>query len=186
MIRRVAAPLAALRSACNSQLIVTAETRGFSSKNNVDSSKLQINKKTSRIGELPDLDSLKFGKCFSDHMLEIDWSKENGWDVPVIKEMQPIALHPASSCLHYAIECFEGMKCFLDENAQMLLFRPEMNMQRLKASCQRVCLPDFDAEEVLKCIEELLRIDSKMIPDRENFSMYIRPTVISTEPTRPY
>jgi len=35
----------------------------------------------------------------------------------------------------------------------------------------------------LKCISELVRVDEDWISDQENCSLYIRPTMISTEPT---
>ena len=43
-------------------------------------------------------------------MLEIDWDATEGWSAPVIKPMQDLRLHPATSALHYAIQCFEGAK----------------------------------------------------------------------------
>ena len=53
---------------------------------------------------------LQFGKEFSDHMLDINWSNDWGWHDPVIKPYGPFQLDPAASCLHYALEAFEGNK----------------------------------------------------------------------------
>lgn len=47
---------------------------------------------------------LVFGKYFGDHMFEVDWNAETGWDTPRITPFQNLSLHPASSVLHYAIE----------------------------------------------------------------------------------
>lgn len=52
----------------------------------------------------PDSNKLVFGKNFTDHMLTVEWSKENGWGKPHIKPFQNLSLHPASSALHYSVE----------------------------------------------------------------------------------
>ncbi|KAF4698971.1 branched-chain-amino-acid aminotransferase, partial [Perkinsus olseni] len=59
---------------------------------------------------LPPLSSLKFGQTFTDHMLSIDYDDDNGWHDPVICPFGDLSLHPASTVLHYAVECFEGAK----------------------------------------------------------------------------
>ncbi|KAJ1672442.1 branched-chain-amino-acid transaminase bat2, partial [Spiromyces aspiralis] len=41
----------------------------------------------------------------------------------------------------------------------------------------------FDGEEMIKCIKELVKTDSRWIPEGNGYSLYIRPTMIATEPT---
>jgi len=84
------------------------------------------------------------------------------------------------------LECFEGMKAYKSLSDQSLrLFRPDMNMKRLASSMDRLHLPgrDFDHGELIKCIKELIKVDKKWIPYGEGYSLYIRPTVISTHQT---
>jgi len=52
-------------------------------------------------------------------------------------------------------------------------------MNRLKSSCERISLPDFDGNELEECLKQLLKVDSSWIPNKEGFSIYIRPTAIS-------
>ena len=40
---------------------------------------------------------------------------------------------------------------------------------------------DFDGEEFLECIKDLLRVDKEWVPRAENCSLYVRPTMIGTE-----
>ena len=77
------------------------------------------------------------------------------------------------------MKAYKGM----DEKESLLMFRPDKNMERLTASMDRLCLPgaDFDNEELLKCIEELVRVDQRWIPMGEGYSLYIRPAVIATD-----
>lgn len=62
------------------------------------------------------------------------------------------------------------------------LFRPDLNMQRLSRSMERLEMPghDFDQQGLIDCIAELVRLDQDWIPSGEGYSLYIRPTVIAT------
>jgi branched-chain amino acid aminotransferase len=62
------------------------------------------------------------------------------------------------------------------------LFRPDMNMKRLKSSMKRLEMPgfDFDSQGLIDCIAELVRTDQRWIPEGEGYSLYLRPTVIAT------
>lgn len=131
----------------------------------------------------PNYDKLIFGTHFSDHMFEVGWSRSNGWEEPRIVPLHNLSLHPAASSLHYAIELFEGMKAFRGVDGKVRMFRPNHNMERMIRSAKRTGLPTFDGEELLRCIAKLLCIDRDWVPRSLTSSMYIRPTLISTEPT---
>lgn len=163
-------------SACYS-----ASSRNFSSSLSAD--KLQVVKKIGKPTPLPALQDLVFGQSFSDHMLEIDWDIDNGWHTPIIKPLSPLNLHPAVSSLHYSLQCFEGMKAFIDPNGDIRTFRFDRNMARFKNSVRRLALPDFDETELLKLIDRLLDLDHSFIPNKDGYSIYLRPTMIATQPT---
>ena len=74
-----------------------------------------------------------------------------------------IALDPASAVFHYALECFEGMKASIDAEGHVRLFRPDMNMMRLNNSMKRLLLPEFDGDELLKCLAKLIRLDKDWV-----------------------
>jgi branched-chain amino acid aminotransferase len=127
-------------------------------------------------------EELVFGKTFTDHILEIDWNSSSGWSAPQIKPFGDLQIHPAASSLHYGLQCFEGMKAYVDKDGEVRLFRPDKNMERMNTSCERLFLPKFDGEELVECIKELIKVDRDWIPEGEGFSLYIRPTAISTHP----
>lgn len=130
----------------------------------------------------PPLDTLQFGRTFTDHMLTVDWNSKTGWTTPLIQEFSNFSISPASLVLHYGIECFEGMKAYLDANGNVRLFRPEKNMARFQNSMQRLALPDVDQEGLLECLKQLLIVDKSWIPSVDGYSLYIRPTAIATSP----
>lgn len=131
----------------------------------------------------PDFNNLVFGKNFTDHMLEVEWTADDGWGCPRIVPFHHLTLHPAATSLHYAIELFEGMKGYRGVDGKVRLFRPNMNMERMVRTAKRAGLPSFDKEELTRCIAKLLSVDRDWIPQDTSSSIYIRPTLISTEPT---
>ncbi|KNC82443.1 branched-chain-amino-acid aminotransferase [Sphaeroforma arctica JP610] len=69
------------------------------------------------------------------------------------------------------------------QDGKVRLFRPDMNMRRLARSTQRIALPDFDQDQFLECIKELVKVDSAWIPEEKGYSLYLRPTAIGTQPS---
>eukprot|EP00775_Hariotina_reticulata_P009462 gene9460-9627_t len=82
---------------------------------------LVVQERRSVSPELPE--DLAFGKVFTDHMLLVEHSTRNGWDVPRIVPFGPLQLHPAAQVLHYGICCFEGMKAYPGPDKKGRLFR---------------------------------------------------------------
>ncbi|KAL2013754.1 hypothetical protein VTN00DRAFT_1279 [Thermoascus crustaceus] len=148
----------------------------------LDASKLTITKTTTPKEPLPPQE-LVFGKTFTDHMLAIEWTASDGWLAPRITPYQNLSLDPATCVFHYAFECFEGMKAYKDKNGRIRLFRPDKNMARLNKSSARIALPTFDGETLTKLIGELVKLDSRFIPEARGYSLYLRPTMIGTQRT---
>ncbi|KTF73036.1 hypothetical protein cypCar_00020692 [Cyprinus carpio] len=131
----------------------------------------------------PDLNGLVFGTIFTDHMLTIEWSLEEGWQKPHIQPFGNLSIHPGCSALHYAVQLFEGMKAYRGPDNKVRLFRPMINMKRMLKSAHRACLPSFDCAELLECIRKLVEVDQDWVPHSDSASLYIRPTFLGTEPT---
>lgn len=130
----------------------------------------------------PNPNELGFGRIFTDHMFMMDYTEGIGWHDPRILPYQPITLDPSAKVLHYGQTVFEGLKAYLSQNDEILLFRPEKNMQRMNRSNDRMCIPPIDEEFALEALKSLLRVEKDWIPKAEGTSLYIRPFIISTEP----
>ena len=128
-----------------------------------------------------DLDGFVFGEVFSDHMFCMDY-KDGAWRDGEILAYGPIALEPGAMVLHYAQMAFEGLKAFRGDDNVLRLFRPDRNARRLKASCERMCIPAIDEDLFVAAIKQLVRIDRGWVPDRAGHALYIRPLVFSIEP----
>ncbi|PIO74599.1 branched-chain-amino-acid aminotransferase 2 domain protein [Teladorsagia circumcincta] len=114
-------------------------------------------------------------------MLDVDWSSDGGWTRPKIRPYENFSLDPACKVFHYATELFEGLKAYRGDDDRIRLFRPQLNMERMRRTARRAALPDFDGDELLQCIEDLVRVDRAWVPREKGASLYIRPTLIGTE-----
>ncbi|CAF4807766.1 unnamed protein product, partial [Rotaria socialis] len=68
-------------------------------------------------------------------------------------------------------------------DGKIRLFRPDLNMRRMLTSAERSVLPTFDGQELLECIKKLVHLDADWVPQSTSSTLYIRPTLIGTEPT---
>ncbi|KAK9454744.1 cytosolic branched-chain amino acid aminotransferase [Dipodascopsis uninucleata] len=145
-------------------------------------SNLNVEETSSPKEQLP-AEKLVFGHTFTDHMLMIEWTEQDGWNQPKIVPYQNLSLDPATCVFHYAFECFEGLKAYRDVNGKVRMFRANKNMERMNKTAARICLPTFDADSMVSLIAELVKLDKKWIPEGSGYSLYIRPTIIGTQPT---
>ena len=122
-----------------------------------------------------------FGNAFTDHMVTIDWTEDQGWRGAAVVPYGPIALDPAASVLHYAQEIFEGLKAYRHPDGSMALFRPDANAARLNKSAERLAMPELPPELFIQAIEELVAVDRDWFPTVEGGSIYLRPFMIATE-----
>ena len=129
-----------------------------------------------------DESKLGFGKIFTDHMFIMDYAQDRGWYDARIVPFGPIAIHPASTVLHYGAEIFEGMKAYRAADNTIRLFRPMENIKRLNNSAERLCLPLLDEEGCLDILNTLVELEKDWVPHSEGTSLYIRPFLFGNDP----
>jgi len=115
-------------------------------------------------------------------MFNMDYHPDQGWHNPRIEPYNAFVLEPAAMVLHYGQAVFEGLKAFRTASGEVRLFRPEKNLQRMNASCERLCIPGFDEKKILEYICELVRLEKDWVPSARGTSLYIRPFIIATDP----
>ena len=132
--------------------------------------------------EKPDSSTLGFGKIFTDHMFMMDYSREKGcWYNARIVPFGPIALHPASTVLHYGSEIFEGLKAYRRKDGRVQLFRPIENIRRMNNSAERLCLPQIPEEDALQVLTEFVKMEQDWTPSAEGTSLYLRPFMFGND-----
>ena len=137
--------------------------------------------KAKTLKELPDPNTLLFGKKFTDHMFLMNYDAGKGWFDARIVPYGPIPLEPCAMVFHYAQEVFEGMKAYRDPEGGVRLFRPEENALRMQSSCERLCIPKIEVEDFVEAVKALVKVDERWVPSLAGTSLYIRPFVIATD-----
>jgi branched-chain amino acid aminotransferase len=140
--------------------------------------------KSTTIGQRPRQKEaeLGFGKYLTDHMFLMDYTRDKGWHDPRIESYRPLKLDPAAMVLHYAQEVFEGLKAYHLPDGGIALFRPDKNIERMNVSARRMVMPELDPDLFFRAMKELVLLERDWIPQSEGTSLYIRPTMIATEP----
>ena len=131
--------------------------------------------------EKPDMNNLGFGKYYTDHMFEMDYTEGIGWHDPRIVPYHSLEMDPASMVLHYGQSTFEGLKAYRGKDGEIRLFRPEKNMERLNTSNKRLVIPEIDVEFGVEAIKKLVEVEKDWVPTGEGTSLYIRPFIIATD-----
>jgi branched-chain amino acid aminotransferase len=114
----------------------------------------------------------------TDFRFSASW--ENGsWSDGELIEAETIAVHEGAPSLHYAQQCFEGMKAQTAEDGRVLLFRPELNSERMNLAAARLLMPEVPKELFCRGVEEVVKANYAWIPPYgSGASLYIRPMLI--------
>lgn len=139
-------------------------------------------KKADTLKDHPADSALGFGTYFTDHMFNMDYNPEQGWHNPRIEPYAPMELDPSTMVLHYGQAIFEGLKAYRTGSGGIQLFRPKDNFRRFNRSGNMLCMPEIDEDLVLEALLKLLKIEKDWVPGEPGTSLYIRPSIIATDP----
>lgn len=150
----------------------------------LDMSKL-VETRTTTPREVPPpgvIHTLEGESICTDHMVSAAWNIKKGWAAPELKPYGPLTLMPTAGVLHYATECFEGLKAYRGFDGKLRLFRPDLNAKRMLMSSLRISLPGFEPEALEKMIMKLMAVDGPRWLSQPGTFCYLRPTAIGTQP----
>lgn len=123
-----------------------------------------------------------FGKHFTDHMVLIDWTVDEGWHDARVVPYGPFQLDPASAVFHYGQEIFEGLKAYRHADGSVHTFRPAKNAERMRRSAHRLALPELPDELFIGAVKALVEIDEAWVPEAgAGKALYLRPFTIANE-----
>ena len=72
--------------------------------------------------------------------------KNGAWDDGILTSDANVTISECAGVLQYAQTCFEGMKAYTTEDGRIVTFRPDLNAERMEASCKRLEMPVFPKE----------------------------------------
>ena len=127
------------------------------------------------------IETLQFGKHFTDHMLMADYI-DGEWKNIEIKPYAPFEVDPASAMLHYGQTIFEGIKAYKNTKDEVVIFRPDQNFIRFNVSADRMQMPAVPEWLFIGGMKQLIALEKGWIPSLPEHSLYIRPFIIATDP----
>lgn len=142
--------------------------------------------KLSRIAEAAaptvnlDPNKIEFGRIFTPTWLACAY-KNGAWETPHIDRIDDVPMHPAAIVFHYGQAIFEGMKAYKWADGSVNLFRPIENARRFNRSASRMAMPELNETTFVEGIRTLVDQHRAWVPPNPG-SLYIRPTMIATEP----
>ena len=133
------------------------------------------------MSEKPDPFSAPFGTLFGDHMAVATYT-DGVYDYSgAAQALENFSLHPATHALHYASECFEGLKAHRQVDGSVAIFRLEDSVQHMLLSIEKLRMTPPSADLLRQLIVDATTANAEFTPDPPG-SLYIRPTFIGTSP----
>ena len=106
----------------------------------------------------------------------VSYYKDGRWDEGKLTEDDTIVLSESACVLQYAQNVFEGMKAYRTEGRNIVIFRPDLNAERMVSSCKRMCMPVFPKERFIEAVKDVVLANKDFVPPfGTGASMYLRP-----------
>ena len=129
-----------------------------------------------------DWSNLSFGYQETDYSYVSNY-KDGKWDDGQLTKDHTVTLNECAGVFQYAQTCFEGLKAYTTEDGRIVCFRPDLNAQRLKDSCERLEMPVFPEDKFVEAIAETVRANEDWVPPYgSGATLYIRPYMFGSNP----
>jgi len=129
-----------------------------------------------------DWSKLGFDYTKTDYRFSAIW-EDGQWNDGELLTSEIMQLHEGSPALHYSQQCFEGLKAQTAQDGRILLFRPELNAERMANTALRLSMPVVPSELFLHGVMEAVRANAAWVPPYgSGASLYVRPLLIGVGP----
>ena len=139
-----------------------------------------------------DWSSLGFGYIQTDKRYVSNY-KNGSWDEGTLTSDATITISECAGVLQYAQTVFEGMKAYTTENGQIVVFRPDLNAERMVNSAKRLEMPPFPQDRFVDAVKQVVKANEGYVPPYgSGATLYIRPymfgsdAVIGVKPANEY
>lgn len=132
--------------------------------------------------QLPPKEIPPFGTVFAPYMFLQKWESGKGWYEGTVQPFEHFVLSPAASVFHYGQEIFEGMKVYTQDSGEVTFFRPFENFKRFNRSAERMSMPVVSEADHWEALQVMVSKIREWIPSGVGTALYLRPTMIATEP----
>lgn len=139
-----------------------------------------------------DWSSLGFGYIQTDKRYVSNY-KNGSWDEGTLTSDATITINECAGVLQYAQTVFEGMKAYTTEKGQIVIFRPDLNAERMVNSAKRLEMPPFPQDRFVDAVKQVVKANEGYVPPYgSGATLYIRPymfgsdAVIGVKPANEY
>jgi branched-chain amino acid aminotransferase len=109
--------------------------------------------------------------------------KDGKWDEGIITTDATVTISECAGVLQYAQTCFEGMKAYTTCDDRIVVFRPDLNAQRMEDSCKRLEMPLYDKEKFVEAICKVVKANEDFVPPYgTGATLYLRPYMFASGP----
>lgn len=109
--------------------------------------------------------------------------KDGAWDNGALTEDATIVLNECAGVLQYAQTCFEGLKAYTTQDNHIVVFRPDLNEQRMHDSCLRLEIPALPKGRFVEAVKQVVKANEAYVPPYgSGATLYIRPYIFGTNP----
>ena len=129
-----------------------------------------------------DWSNLGFGYMKTDKRFVANFN-DGAWDDGVITEDDKVVISECAGVLQYAQTCFEGMKAYTTQDGHVVIFRPDMNAERMANSCRRLEMPVYPEDKFVEAVAKTVKANDAWVPPfGSGASLYIRPYMFGSNP----
>ena len=129
-----------------------------------------------------DWDVLGFNVVETKSMFKATCKQGETWQAGGLVPYGKIELSPAAGVLNYGQGCFEGTKAFRTANNRVVLFRIDLNANRMAVSTKRLCIPEINKTFFINAVKETVLDNIDYVPPYNKGTLYVRPIVWGTSP----
>ncbi len=109
--------------------------------------------------------------------------KNGEWDNGILTEDANVIINESAGALQYAQTCFEGLKAYTTEQGQIVVFRPDLNAERMANTARRLEMPVFPEDRFVEAVVETVKANAEFVPPYgSGATLYIRPYMFGSSP----
>ena len=83
--------------------------------------------------------------------------KDGAWDEGGLTSDANVVLNECAGVFQYAQTCFEGLKAYETVDGRVVVFRPDLNAQRMADSARRLEMPAFPEDRFIEAVRETVK-----------------------------
>ena len=142
--------------------------------------KQQVRRQEDNMGKNIDWSNLGFGYVKTDYRYVSNF-KNGAWDEGTLSTDDMVTISECACVLQYAQTVFEGMKAYTTEDGRIVVFRPDLNAERMENSAKRLEMPVFPKDRFVDAIVKLVEANADYVPPYgSGATLYIRPYMFGT------